>query len=82
LFPDPLLLLRVKQTHGVFSRPGHDPDATFEALLLTLEAHEREWYLTITQRIPDRTLHDGAVVAIVCELTTKGEAELIKAGPL
>ena len=82
MFPDPILLLRVKQTHGVFSRPVHDLEATFETLLARLEEHERASYLTIAQRIPDRTLPEGAVVAVVCLLTTRGDAELIKAGLL
>ena len=82
MFPDALLLLRVKQTHGVFSRPGHDPEAGFDALLAQLQRHAREQYVRITDCIPDRTLHEGAVVAVWCEITTKGEAVLIKAGLL
>ena len=80
MFPDALLLLRVKQTHGVFSRPAHDPEATFETLLAQLQAHAREDYVRITDCIPDRTLQEGAVVAVVCEITAKGEAVLMKAG--
>jgi hypothetical protein len=82
LFPDTVLLLRLRQTHGVFSRPAHDPDATFDTLLAQLQAHAREDYVSITDCIPDRTLQEGAVVAVVCELTTKGEAVLLKAGLL
>jgi len=82
LFPDTVLLLRVRQTHGVFSRPAHDPDAAFDTLLAQLQAHAREDYVSITDCIPDRTLQEGAVVAVVCELTTKGEAALLKAGLL
>ena len=82
MFPDALLLRRVQQAHGVFSRPAHDPEATFDALLATLQAHAREQYLRITDCIPDHTLHEGAIVAVVCEITTKGEAVLIRAGLL
>ncbi|HKP29415.1 MAG TPA: hypothetical protein VJU15_08420 [Gemmatimonadales bacterium] len=80
MFPDALLLLRVKQAHGVFSRPAHDPENTFDRLLAQLQAHAREQYVRITDCIPDRTLQEGAVVALVCEITTKGESVLIKAG--
>ena len=82
MFPDTVLLRRVRQTHGVFSRPAHDPEATFDTLLAQLQAHAREDYVSITDCIPDRTLQEGAVVAVVCELTTKGEAVLLKAGLL
>ena len=82
MFPDTVLLLRVRQTHGVFSRPAHDPDATFDTLLAQLQAHAREDYVSITDCIPDHTLQEGAVVAVVCELTTKGEAVLLKGGLL
>jgi hypothetical protein len=82
LFPDALLLLRVKQTHGVFSRPAHDPEATFDALIVQLQRHAQEDYVRMTDCIPDRTLQEGAVVAVVCEITTKGEAVLMKAGLL
>ena len=80
MYPDTLLLLRVKQQHGVFSRPAHDPEGTFETLLAQLEEHQRASYLRIIERIPDRTLPDGAVVAVVCVLTMKGEYELIMGG--
>ena len=82
MFPDTVLLLRVRQTHGVFSRPAHDTDAAFDTLLAQLQAHAREDYVSITDCIPDRTLQEGAVVAVVCEITTKGESVLIKAGLL
>ena len=80
LFPDASLLLRVKKSHGVFSRPAHDPDGTFDALLAELQRHARDQYIQLTDCIPDRTLQEGAVVAVVCEITAKGEAVLIQAG--
>ena len=64
---------------GVFARPAHDPEGAFDGLLSRLQDHRRAGYLSITDCIPDYTLQEGAVVAIVCELTTKGEAALQKA---
>ena len=66
----------------MFSRPVEDPAATFDILVTKLRAHDRARYLTITDCIPDHTLNEPAVVAIVCELTPEGEAELIQAGLL
>ena len=66
--------------HGVFARPANDPEGTFDALLARLQEHARAGYLTLTDCVPDRTLPEGTAVAIVCELTPKGEAALQKAG--